>query len=109
MLSLMKALFIKFSCHTQVVDQNILINFQSQKLQMSETSTNAPLTGENSTDVPPIMRDEPCSCTENQVCLRVGRFGEHKYVDCKFQLQPKQLLQCMYHEKNNYECWVARH
>lgn len=32
----------------------------------------------------PLVSDTPCNCAVNQVCLRVGRFGEFKCVDCRF-------------------------
>ena len=32
-----------------------------------------------------LLSDGPtCSCDDNQVCLRVGRFGDPKCVDCEF-------------------------
>ena len=47
----------------------------------SEAAASAPSTGEDPTS--DMSDDGPCSCTENQVCLRVGRFGVHQCVDCK--------------------------
>ena len=33
----------------------------------------------------PLVSDTPCNCAVNQVCLRVGRFGEFRCVDCRFR------------------------
>ena len=33
----------------------------------------------------PLASDAPCNCAVDQVCLRVGRFGEFRCVDCKFR------------------------
>lgn len=32
----------------------------------------------------PSVDEIPCNCTDNQVCVRAGRFGERKCVDCTF-------------------------
>ena len=42
------------------------------------------------------MSDTPCSCDENQVCLRVGRFGQHKCVDCKLFIN-SLFTPCLYY------------
>ena len=60
-----------------------------------EAATNSSSTGED----PTAMSDTPCSCDENQVCLRVGRFGQHKCVDCKLFTNSRFMVlkPCLYH------------
>lgn len=51
----------------------------------------------------PLASDVPCNCAVNQVCLRVGRFGEFRCLDRKFRykfnafsITPLTIMLCMH-------------
>ena len=54
------------------------------------------------------MSDARCNCDENQVCLRVGRFGQHKCVGCKLFINSlfMVLKPCLYYMGEHIHSYI---